>query len=338
MSNLVLVHENKKDDVYKYIKTFLNSMSLESKNTSRTYEIAIKDFFEYTRKKELTQVKTHDLNYNLLEIEQYQQMLLRKYKRATVNIKIIAVKKLFDKLQKYGFNIDLSVFDVKKVKTHDTEHYDSLNLDEINDILSFLTTTKNGLAKSLLVKMAFATAFRKDSLLKLTWDNFEQKCDYTLVSCVGKGNILDTKKISNDLYFELLKIKENNEKVFNISSTGVQRMMDSINKNIDFGNRKITFHSFKKASIEEVGKQTNYDLKLMQRHGNHASVTTTLNSYLTNKDVDDLIVVNSDKKFFDNKYIMGLTNTQICDIINSMSKIEQEKFYRIALEKGFVDE
>lgn len=342
MSNLAhKIQEIQTKSVYSYVKSFLDSVSLESENTRNTYQIAISDFFGFVKGKDIRFLQETDLNINLLDVEQYQAHLLRKYKRSTVNVKITAVRMLFEKLENYGFDVNKNVFNVKKVKEHDVEHYGSLTWREINQIVDFLSTQNNGLQKQLLVKLAFSTAFRKDSLLSLTWNDFTVKEGFVIVECVGKGNILDTKKITLELYNELVQLKaENstdNDTVFSLSSSGVQRMMNNINNEFNFGKRHITFHSFKKSSIEEVARLTNYDLKAMQRQGNHASVTTTLNSYMKNKDLDDLVVVDTNIKNNENMYIFDLTNTQIYDIINLMTEKEQKVFKKIAIEKGFVN-
>lgn len=335
MSNLALVHTLPKKSVYPQIMSYLNSISNESLNTKKTYLTALQMFFDATRHKTLENLTDDDLGYNLCEIEQYQQLLLRKYKRTTVNVKMNAVKKLFEKLHKYGLNVDLTAFDVKKVKVHDQESYGSLNPQEMDAIIKFLVD-QGKVQQSLLVRLAYETAFRKTSMLDLTWGNFTERAGDVLVRCVGKGNVIDTKRITKTLYQDLLDNKTDDNKVFTFSSSTVQRMMDSINEHFDFGDRSITFRSFKKASIEEVGRLTNNDLKLMQRHGNHASVTTTLTSYLSRKDVEDLVIVDSTFEENENMYVFSLTSGQVYDIIKSMNQEEQERFKEIAKQKGYV--
>lgn len=338
MTNLAYKHNVKRIDnknIYNYIQSFLNSVGVESDNTKNTYKIAITDYFRDVKGKDLRFVLESDLGTNLLEIEQYQSDLLKVYKRNTVNLKMTAIRMLFEKLSNYGFSVDLNAFNVKNVKNYDTEHYGSLTVKEVSDIADFVSSQRNGNEKKMLVKLAFATAFRKDSLLKLKWSDFTLEGSEVVVRCIGKGNVLDSKKISLELYNELLKIKDSDIVFGKLSSSSVQRMMDSVNKNFDFGDRNITFHSFKKASIEYVAQISNYDLKLMQRHGNHASVTTTLNSYMTNKDINDLVVVDINSKNDENMYILGLTSSQVYDIINTMSKEQQEMFKKTAIERGY---
>lgn len=338
MTNLAYKHNVKRinnKNIYNYIQSFLDSVGVESENTKNTYKIALTDYFRDVKGKDLRFVLESDLGTNLLEIEQYQSSLLKVYKRNTVNLKMTAIRMLFEKLSNYGFSVDLGAFNVKNVKNYDTEHYGSLTVKEVSDISDFVSSQRNGNEKKMLVKLAFATAFRKDSLLKLKWSDFTLEGSEVVVRCIGKGNVLDSKKISLELYNELLKIKDSEIVFGKLSSSSVQRMMDNVNKNFDFGDRNITFHSFKKASIEYVAKISNYDLKLMQRHGNHASVTTTLNSYMTNKDLNDLVVVDIDSKNDENMYILGLTSSQVYDIINTMSKEHQEMFKKTAIERGY---
>jgi predicted ABC-type ATPase len=100
--------------------------------------------------------------------------------------------------------------------------------------------------------------------------------------------------------------------------------MNHIRENIDFGDRKITFHSLKKSSIEEVALITNNDLNAMQTHGSHRSVLTTLNDYTAKKKLDDLIVVDIHYKVpveeFDN-----LSHEQLLELVKSADRNVQVK-------------
>src|SRR5690606_11152967 len=145
--------------------------------------------------------------------------------------------------------------------------------------------TRQGKQKALLLRLAYATAFRKDSLLEIKKTDLIERQGVWFVRVLGKGNKWDMKKVSTDLKIELeMRIAEsNNDKVFTLTSKTVNRMMNYIRGNIDFGDRKITFHSLKKSSIEEVALITSNDLKAMQNHGSHRSVMTTLNDYMAKK-------------------------------------------------------
>jgi len=165
---------------------------------------------------------------------------------------------------------------------------------EVIDVINLVSKTRAGFQKSLLIRLAYSTAFRKESLLNLEWSDITNRDGVWFVKTLGKGKKWDYKKISNDLYDELMKHKSNtdSDKIFTITLKTVNRMMNFIRDNIDFGSRKITFHSLKKSSIKEVALLTNYDLKAMQKQGCHSNIMTTLNDYMSEKSLDDLVIVD----------------------------------------------
>lgn len=326
----------KQNNVYQSIEMFLDSVGLESENTKNTYRTAIKDFFLATRNKELEYLTVNDLQFTYIEVEQYRHSIIGKYKNSTVNTKMVAVKKLFDKLNRYDIQVNSSAFNLDKLKEYDTESYDMLTIEEVNKSMDIVSKTNNGYEKKLLIKLAFSTAFRKSVLINLKWDSIYESNGGYYIKVLGKGNKWSTKKIDSDLYKELMEYKKitYRENVFNLSSSTVQRMMDKIKSEIDFGNRVITFHSFKKASIEEMGIQTNFDLKAMQRHGDHSDVSTTLNIYVAQKDVENMPTLSTDIKKVDTKALFDLTKEEIIGIIDSVDRESQIKIMDLVNKKG----
>jgi hypothetical protein len=86
-----------------------------------------------------------------------------------------------------------------------------------------------------------------------------------------------------------------------------------------FGNRRIVFHSFKKASINEVAVITNYDIKAMQRQGNHKDVKTTLNEYAESKRFDDLVIVDINYEIPTQEFD-ELTHEELLALVKSMDR------------------
>lgn len=313
---------DRQNNVFDSISMFLDSVGIESDNTKTTYETAIRDFFKNTRNKELEFLTEDDLHFTYLEVEQYRHSLIGNYKNATINTKMVAVKKLYDKLNRYGIVVDNSVFNLDKLKEYDTESYDMMSIEEVNKAMDIVSKTRNGYEKKLLIKLAFSTAFRKTVLLNLTWDNIYKSKEQYYIKTLGKGNKWSIKRIDEDLYKELMTHKQlvHRKNVFNLSTSTVQRMMDRINQEMDFGKRRITFHSFKKASIEEMGIQTDFDVKAMQRHGDHSDVSTTLNIYVAQKDVENMPTLSTEVKNIDISPLLGLTKEEIIGIIDSVDR------------------
>lgn len=292
-----VIQFNTKDDknVFNCIGTFLKRIGQNSENTKKTYEKAIRDFFKVMRNKDIENLIESDLIFTKPQIETYQTNLRESYKSSTVNNRISALKKCYVKLEDYGFDVKSSWFILDRYIEHDKESSDRLTHEEIINIINFLTNTRVGHQKALLVRLAYATAFRKESLSNMKWSDISQREDIWMVKVLGKGNKWDYKKISNDLYDELMLLKEDSkgrDKIFTLTTKTINKMLNDIRTKFDFGSRKITFHSLKKSSINEVALITNYDLKAMQRQGNHANVTTTLNDYMAEKSLDDLVIVD----------------------------------------------
>jgi integrase len=93
---------------------------------------------------------------------------------------------------------------------------------------------------------------------------------------------------------DLMKLKEvsKGNKIFSMSKKTVNKMMSYIRDNMGFGNRKITFHSFKKAIVTRMGELTQGNIKMMQRHGNHQSESMTMDNYVKNAGIEDMLVID----------------------------------------------
>lgn len=322
-------------EVYNAIQSFLESAGVESNNTKVTYETAIKDFFKATRSKSLYELSRNDLVFSYIDIEKYRNGLIGTLKNASINIKMIAIKKLFDKLVKYEMVQDSKPFEMHKLKEHDIKSYDSMSIEEVRKCIEVVEGSKNGFEKGLLIRLAFVTGFRKHALMTLRFSNITTLNGQNVIRVLDKGNKWSTKKLDDELYEEIMQYKEivNRDNIFNLSNTTIQRMMKLINTKVDFGDRYITFHSFKKASIEEVAIQTNYDIKAMQYQGNHADVTTTLNVYLAKKTMDNMPTISLTNNEPDLSSLKDLTKDDLYDIISKLDRQTQIQVLELANKK-----
>ncbi|SDX94842.1 tyrosine-type recombinase/integrase [Thermoactinomyces sp. DSM 45892] len=293
-NNLLQLNGSTGSSIWECIKTFLERIEQNSIHTRTSYEVAIRDFFMTMCRKAVDDLVEGDLVFTKMQIESYQVQLRQRYKTATVNSRLSALKKCYKKLAEYGFDVKPSWFEVERYAEHDKVSYDPMTHLEIIEAIKLVGTTRKGFEKGLLIRVAYATAFRKDSILNLTWDSLIERDGVWFLRTLGKGNKWDYKKISSDLHDALMKQKElvGGEKIFRLTNKSVNRLISYLRDNMDFQDRKIAFHSFKKSSINEVAVITNYDLKAMQQQGNHASITTTLNDYMAKKSLDDLVIVD----------------------------------------------
>lgn len=324
---------NPKEDknVYECISIFLDRIGQESIHTRKTYERAIKDFFLVMRNRELHQLVEADLIFQKHQIKRYQINLRKQNKTMTVNTKIAALKKCYSEFEDFGFDVSQSWFDLTKYKEYDRTSYDPLTHEEMIEVLALVGKTRKGFEKGLLIRLAFATAFRRSSLLELKWTDIYSENGVWFVKALGKGNEWDTKKISNELYNDLMKQKElvGGTKIFRLQKKTIDKMMSYIRENMDFGERCITFHSFKKSSINEVALLTNYDVKAMQQQGNHASPTTAIKDYMSKKKKDEMVVVDIDFQVPIDR-IEELSHEELIQLIKNTDRNTQIKLLQAA--------
>ncbi|UUV46676.1 site-specific tyrosine recombinase [Bacillus phage vB_BanS-Thrax4] len=279
---------------YSTILTFLTRKGQDSENTKDTYYRHIRDFFRTMRNKELEDLVESDLIFNKNQTKTYQVALKEQYKGSTVNNAISALKECYDQLEDEGFEVNASWFNLDRYDEHDSESWDAFTHDEVIQIINLVSATRAGRQKALLVRLAYATAFRKQSLLDLKFTDVVDINGIWYIKTLGKGNKWSHKKLTDDLYQEIMDFKEEagREKIFTLTTRTVSKMMNFIREKIDFGDRRIVFHSFKKASIEEVNVITGGDLTAMQAHGDHKSSATTIDNYLAKKKLEDLVTVD----------------------------------------------
>lgn len=315
--------------VYSTILTFLKRKGQDSDNTKETYERAIRDFFRTMRGKELEELFEEDLIFTKSQTRSYQVALKEQYKGTTVNNAITAIKECYKELEDDGFAVSSSWFNLDRYDGHDKESYDTLTHEEVLNIIELVSKTRKGKEKSLLVRLAYATAFRKESLLTMKWNQIIEIDGQWYAKVLGKGNQISHKKISDDLYSALMEFKAETgrEKIFQLTDKTVQKMMNYIREKMDFGDRRIVFHSLKKASINEVNIITGGDLKAMQHHGDHRNVSTTLNDYMAKKKLEDLVTVDVNTKI-PLEAFNELSKGDLIGLINSMDRNTQIKMLK----------
>lgn len=327
LGNVVQLNQKKKvKHPYAIIRTFLLRKGQDSENTRKTYERHIRDFFRTMRGKELEDLVEEDLIFEPEQIEEYQVNLKEKYKGTTVNNTITALKECYEKLKKSGFKVDADWFKLERYDEHDKESYDTLTHEEVCKIIDLVSKTRKGSEKALLIRLAYATAFRKDSLLSLTWNDVISRDGIWYIKTLGKGNKWSYKKLSDDLYSTLMAHKEatGKDKIFELTKKTLNKMMNYIRDNMDFGDRRIVFHSFKKASINEVNIITGGDIKAMQAHGDHSDATTTINDYLAKKKMEDLVTVDINIDIPTEKFA-ELSKDEMVNLFNKLDRNTQIK-------------
>ncbi|WP_175076397.1 tyrosine-type recombinase/integrase [Bacillus glycinifermentans] len=332
LDNLVQFNAKSEDkNVYGTIRTYLLRKGQNSKNTLETYERHIRDFFKTMRGKEITDLVEDDLIFTKKQIETYQVSLKERHKGTTVNNAMSAIRECYKRLADDGFNVDIAWFNLERYDEHDKESYDSLTYEEVVHSIELVSKTRKGREKALLIRVAYATAWRLKSILDLEFDDIVNINDIWYIRTMGKGNKWSYKKLSADLYNELMSFKEEvkRDKIFQLTEKTIKRMMNYIRSNIDFGHRRIVFHSFKKASIDEVNILSGGDIKLMQAHGDHANASTTLNDYASKKKLEELLIVDVNTNIPIEKF-EEMSKEELVDLIRKADRTTQIRLLKKA--------
>lgn len=322
LGNVVQLNPKTEDrNVYATIHTYLTRKGQNSLRTKETYERHIRDFFRTMRNKELEDLSEDDLIFTKKQTESYQVALKEQYKGTTVNNAITAVREVYKRLQDDGFEVNLAWFNLENYDGHDKQSYDTLSHEEVVAIIDLVSFTRKGKEKALLIRLAYATAFRKESLLDMKWTDLVIIEGVRYAKVLGKGNKWSHKKISADLYDLLMEHKKDTgwEKIFQLTNRTVTKMMNHIRENMDFGDRRIVFHSFKKASVNEVNRLSGGDLKMAQLHADHSNSSTTVNDYLEKKKFEDLITVDINTVIPINR-LDALSHDELLTLVKGMDR------------------
>lgn len=283
-----------KVSVWTNIETWLEKCKMKSKNTAKTYETAVRDFFTWLCNKRLEDLKPEEIIINGTILVQYQTLLKdKKLKNNTVNTKMGAIRSLYKFIQEDYEDIKSEWFNkIERLdEEEDSENYGELYMHEVEQMIELVKHTYKGLEKQLLIEFAVTTSFRKESILKLKWSDIVYNPDENLyLFPTYKKRNKDIKPIKPEQYERLLQLKKKNkEYIFGLSNTTIQNMMNKLKEQMNIDpNRNITFHSFKNIAINFACKDLQ-DPSLAQTQGGHKSFNTTKKFYIkANKRFGDM--------------------------------------------------
>jgi integrase len=267
------------NEVYEQIQMFLRKKGLKSEKTAVNYEKDIKDFFKLVRGKQLNELNKNDIQVTLEDFDRFilEMVDSEKYENATINRKVIAVKRLLRTLHANKLVNDISYFSEIERLPENVKGYGALSVDEVLRLAELaLKEREKGKIKHYLILFALDTCIRKSALLNLKWSDFDEREDGVIVKVVDKGNSQFRQKISKEFYYELLTIKNGSEYVFPMDRKTVDRMMKRLVSQMDeLKNRNIVFHSIRKAGVTFQYRLTG-DLTQAKKAANHKKIETTL--------------------------------------------------------------
>lgn len=288
LNNNIVKLTNESTIIYEQIKKFLTKHAYNSEKTYEAYKGDIEQFFQIIKGKNINNLTMHDIKLTLDDFEDFIHHLYtsinnsgeRRYSNKTINRKLAAVKSLMKYLatkeatKKYVG--DISYLDLVESLPEKTNIRGVLEANEVFKMADLaLLEREKGNIKRLAILFSFDTCVRINELLNLKWNDFIIREHDVLVKGIGKGNKEFRESISKEFYQELLKIKGESEKVFDISEDSLRDAFNRIKKKMNIPEeRNITFHSLRKAGATFRYRITG-DILEAQRALRHSNLNTT---------------------------------------------------------------
>ena len=279
----------------------LNQNKRNSKDTYKSYRNTIDNFFNFAFGCSHNEVTPQQIGYiNSIITNEYIDYLKSKgNSNRTIKQKTSALKQMATWLKMSGFDIDPFVFEsFSKMRTNNKNTYEAFEEMEMYTMIEKAKEYKDGEMKSLLIELAFETAFRKSAMLSLKRENFIIKNEKCIAWVYDKGSKKDVKYIDEKLFARImdsmekfpkaLLFKSRDDNKLPMSKKAAERLIIKLKKDLGINNSKKTFHSIKKASINRIERLSGGDLSIMKRHGNHANASTTINHYYKSDKEDEI--------------------------------------------------
>ena len=259
------------------IKAFLDYLKFEkgnSDNTIKSYNIDLKNFFDYLEKN-IKEVNTED-------IYEYIEYLKGKYVYNTVIRKVSCIKSLF----KFCYMEKLIDKDPSnKIKNLNKEKRlpEILTLEEIKKIINSFDHTPENRRNQMICKMLIATGARISEILNLEIKNVENT-DFEFVKVFGKGSkyryIPIYPELENELkeYINVYRSQLKSSVGSFLLFPGIRRenFWKVLNKHaLNVGiEKKIHPHLFRHSTATLL-LENGADIRIVQEILGHASIKTT---------------------------------------------------------------
>lgn len=280
--NKVLQIRQTEDTVQGIINSFHEEYKLNSQSTANAYTADVTLFLEgHTPLGLATPLNTIGEHINYGAVTKFRAAEIERGLQATsVNRKITAIKEFSKHLAAHGILVSTNFFEHIKPLKGKSDSYEVLSIPEAIMIAEWLKNNeqRKPLMKYYYVILAVDTGIRAEALSKLTPKNFIELEEEVVIKGVDKGKKNFSKTISKALYHEM---KDNlkewtalNQPIFNFSAKNRTDMINRALNGLNWGNRNIVFHSFKKAAVNNAFETTG-DIRIAMKVGAHSSVSTT---------------------------------------------------------------
>lgn len=347
--NLAVKNNNNAHELHHYIAKYYHLFLGKFKEgTAKNYKTDLNLFFLQVYDKSPEHVTIFDLEgTTMLDAMMYYQWLTEeieapdgtskpRYKNASVNRKLNAIKSFFRFLNAQFDTIDEKIF--KNCESKDTQldsvSWDGLDWEEAIQIWEY-AEDKYGNEISLLFKLASITSVRLDALISSSWETDwfikkENGIEVNYIEVIDKGK-KHKKPISNKLFAELQEKLGSTGKLFpTLYPTKVGKILKEILASLNFDPRRnIKFHSFKKAGVMRALEKTGNMYKAKEQ-GNHSSMTTSEKYYLKYKEcLMDMTSFTMDLDVDISEELSEFSNEELLNAIDQLSDGAKFELLRI---------
>lgn len=290
MNNMIKFENELMENNEYFIGKYLKYLDV-SELTIKEYSVGIRKFFEYCYEKGIKEIKREDI------IEFREKLKENGKEPATINLYLTSVKSFFKWLEYEGMYKDITK-NVKALPVSDTHKRDSLNIEQIKQVLDNCKNDK----EKLIVSIAVSTGLRCNEICNIRLQDFKEQNGVILLYVLGKarqGTRVDCVVVSQELYeqiknyVELYNVQEylftstsNNNKGAILSTRAVRNMINNVFEKAGLKTEQIVFHSLRH-SFANVSIQNGADIREVSQALRHKGVNTTMR-YL-----HDLEVVNN---------------------------------------------
>lgn len=274
----IILKENNNLINKQIIDRYLNYIDVCS-NTSRAYEVGLRQFTEYIKEKGIN-IPTRD---NIIE---YRDYLIEKHKPKTVNLYLTALKNFYSWLEYEEITKNITK-NIKNIKLESIHLKRGLSKEEIVDVLN----SCKDLRETLLIKLMITCALRVNEVCNIQLSDFFNDNGVVMLKVLGKGRQglkQDVVKIDDRIY-ELIKeyvnqygIKDylfvstsNNSLGKSISTTAMRKIVNNIFKRANLDMEMLSPHSTRHTSVE-LALESGLSIQEVSQMVRHKNIQTTI--------------------------------------------------------------
>jgi len=251
-----------------------------SRNTQKEYYSGLKMFFEYCNNRKLDTIQRQD-------IIEYRDSLKEQGKSAnTINLYLVSVKNFFKWLDFEGIYKDITK-NIKALPVQNTHIRESLNMDQVKELLSYCQNDK----EKLIISLAITTGIRCNEMCNIRVQDIVRKNNANCLYVLGKarhGMRTDFVVISNNIlnqikeYIKKYNITEylftsnsNNSKGKTLSTRSMREIVNKIYERAGMKNENLVFHSMRH-SFATIAIKNGADIREVSQSLRHKSLAVSM--------------------------------------------------------------